>query len=199
MRVIGLTGSIACGKSTVSSFLISRGFPVVDGDRISRDLTGEGSPVLQKIGQVFGPDVLYEDGTLNRRRLGRIVFSDPAARETLDRLMAPYLLEETRARIEEARDLGNTLCFLDMPLLFEKGYDRLCDAVWTVWLPKDLQLHRLMERDGYSREEAHELVAADSAHHILLPDRISYDIRKCDEHAVSHIVSEYIVDQLEVV
>jgi len=154
MRVIGLTGSIACGKSTVSSFLISRGFPVVDGDRISRDLTGEGSPVLQKIGQVFGPDVLYEDGTLNRRRLGRIVFSDPAARETLDRLMAPYLLEETRARIEEARDLGNTLCFLDMPLLFEKGYDRLCDAVWTVWLPKDLQLHRLMERDGYSREEA---------------------------------------------
>lgn len=154
MRVIGLTGSIACGKSTVSSFLVSRGFPVIDGDRISRDLTGAGSPVLQKIGQVFGPDVLYEDGTLNRRRLGRIIFSDPAEREKLDRLMAPYLLSETRARIEEARDLGKSLCFLDMPLLFEKGYNRLCDTVWTVWLPRELQLQRLMERDGYSREEA---------------------------------------------
>jgi len=154
MRIIGLTGSIACGKSTVSSFLLSRGYPVVDGDRIARDLTVPGSPILQQIARVFGPDILYDGGSLNRRRLGRLVFSDPAARGQLDDLMAPYLLSATRQQIEYARASGAPLCFLDMPLLFEKGYDSLCDSVWTVWLPEDVQLSRLMERDGFTREEA---------------------------------------------
>lgn len=154
MRIIGLTGSIACGKTTVSNYLISRGFPVVDGDRISRDLTATGSPALQQIRQVFGDDILYEDGSLNRRRLGRLVFSDPAARQQLDDVMAPFLLSATRQQIEAARASGARLCFLDMPLLFEKGYDRFCDAVWTVWLPLDLQLSRLMARDGFTQEEA---------------------------------------------
>ena len=154
MRIIGLTGSIACGKTTVSNYLISCGFPVVDGDRISRDLTATGSPALQQIRQVFGDDILYEDGSLNRRRLGRLVFSDPAARQQLDDVMAPFLLSATRQQIEAARASGARLCFLDMPLLFEKGYDRFCDAVWTVWLPLDLQLSRLMARDGFTQEEA---------------------------------------------
>ena len=154
MRIIGLTGSIACGKSTVSAFLVSLGYPVVDGDRLSRDLTAPGSPALNAIIQAFGTQVLYEDGTLNRRRLGQLVFRDPGARETLDTLMAPYLWSLTGRRIEEIRDSGAPLCFLDMPLLFEKGYDRLCDAVWTIWLPEDLQLARLMARDGFTRDEA---------------------------------------------
>ena len=88
MRIIGLTGSIACGKSTVSSFLISRGFPVIDGDRISRELTVPGSPVLQEIYSTFGPEYFSPDGSLNRRRLGQLVFSDPRARQALDDLMA---------------------------------------------------------------------------------------------------------------
>ena len=154
MRIIGLTGSIACGKSTVSSFLSSRGIPVVDGDRLSRELTSPGSPALRAVAQSFGEQVLYEDGTLNRRCLGRIVFSDPQARQQLDDLMAPYLLSATRQRVDEIRASGAPLCVLDMPLLLEKGYDRLCDTVWTVWLPEDLQLARLMSRDGYTRDEA---------------------------------------------
>ncbi len=160
MRVIGLTGSIACGKSTVSAFLSSRGFPVVDGDRISRELTVAGSPAMEEIRRVFGPDVFYEDGNLNRRRLGRIIFSDAAARQKLDDLMAPYLLSETRAGIEKARAGGALICFLDMPLLFEKGYDRLCNAVWTVWLPRDMQVRRLMDRDGFTPEEARRRIDA---------------------------------------
>ncbi len=160
MRIIGLTGSIACGKSTVSGCLQSAGYPVVDGDRLSRELTSPGSPALFSIAQTFGPEMLYEDGSLNRRRLGRLVFSDPQARQRLDELMAPHLLSATRQRIESARAAGAPLCFLDMPLLFEKGYDRLCDTVWTVWLPADVQLSRLMARDGYSREEALERMGA---------------------------------------
>lgn len=154
MRVIGLTGSIACGKSTVSDFLKSRGFPVVDGDQLSRELTQPGSPVLGEIRRAFGEDYFSASGSLNRRALGRLIFSDPAARQALDDLMAPHLESLTLGRIGEARAAGAALCFLDMPLLFEKGYDRFCDAVWSVWLPPDLQLSRLMDRDGYSREEA---------------------------------------------
>ena len=154
MRIIGCTGSIACGKSTVSSYLTSRGFPVVDGDRLSREIMVPGNPVLAEIRKAFGPEVFYEDSSLNRRRLGQIVFRDSEARKTLDNIMAPYLFSATRQHIENIRASGAVLCFLDMPLLFEKGYDRLCDSVWTVWLPQETQLARLMERDGFSREEA---------------------------------------------
>lgn len=154
MRIIGLTGSIACGKSTVSAYLASRGCPVVDGDRLARELTAPGSPVLGLIRSSFGESVFCEDGSLNRRRLGQLIFSDPLARRNLDALMAPYLMSLTRHRIDELRSSGAPLCILDMPLLFEKGYDRLCDTVWTVWLPENVQISRLMARDGYSYEEA---------------------------------------------
>ena len=160
MRIIGLTGSIACGKSTVSSFLSSRGCPIVDGDRLARQLTADGSPVLEVLGQAFGPEIFYENGSLNRRRLGHIVFSNPQARQELDEIMAPYLLDATRQSIARIQSSGASICFLDMPLLFEKGYDRLCDSVWTVWLPEEVQLSRLMARDGFTREEALERIRA---------------------------------------
>ena len=117
MRIIGLTGSIACGKSTVSAYLASRGCPVVDGDRLARELTAPGSPVLGLIRSSFGESVFCEDGSLNRRRLGQLIFSDPLARRNLDALMAPYLMSLTRHRIDELRSSGAPLCILDMPLL----------------------------------------------------------------------------------
>ena len=174
MRIIGLTGSIACGKSTVSSFLISRGFPVIDGDRISRELTVPGSPVLQEIYSTFGPEYFSPDGSLNRRRLGQLVFSDPRARQALDDLMAPHLLSATRRHLDECRASGAELCFLDMPLLYEKGYDRLCDAVWVVWLPENVQISRLMARDGFTREEAVSRIRAvlSSDEKAALADRV---------------------------
>lgn len=154
MRVIGITGSIACGKSTVSNELIRRGFPVIDGDGLARELTGPGGPAMTAIRSAFGDRYILPDGSLNRSEMGRLVFSDPAARECLDQVMAPYLLALTFERIESARSSGESLCFLDMPLLYEKGYDQYCDSVWCVWLPESLQLQRLMNRNGYSREEA---------------------------------------------
>ena len=154
MRLIGITGSIACGKSTVSREIIRRGFPVIDGDSLSRELTGPGGPAMREIRAVFGDRYVLPDGSLDRRAMGRLVFSSAEARSRLDQLMAPYLRAATESRIDSVRSSGAALCFLDMPLLFEKGYDRYCDAVWCVWLPEDLQLSRLMQRDGYSREEA---------------------------------------------
>ena len=154
MRLIGITGSIACGKSTVSRDLVRRGFPVIDGDALSRELTGPGGQAMNEIRSVFGDRFVQPDGSLNRREMGRLVFSDPKALDRLDQVMAPYLHDLTFSRINKIRLSGAQLCFLDMPLLFEKGYDRFCDAVWCVWLPEDLQLERLMARDGFTREEA---------------------------------------------
>ena len=154
MRVIGITGSIACGKSTVSAELIRLGYPVIDGDALARELTGPGGSAMAAIRSAFGDRYMLPDGSLNRKEMGRLVFSDPVARERLDQVMAPYLLALTFERIESARSSGEKLCFLDMPLLYEKGYDQYCDSVWCVWLPESLQLQRLMDRNGYSREEA---------------------------------------------
>lgn len=154
MRLIGITGSIACGKSTVSRELLRKGYPVIDGDMLSRELTGPGGLAMTDIRTVFGDRFLLPNGSLNRREMGRLVFSEPLARDRLDRIMAPYLKSLTLKRIEEVRSSGAVLCFLDFPLLYEKGYDQYCDSVWCVWLPEDLQLQRLMERDGYTRDEA---------------------------------------------
>lgn len=161
MRVIGLTGSIACGKSTVSNWLRTQpDCQVIDGDLLSRVLTSHGGSALPDIRAAFGDQVFSPEGALNRRKLGRLVFSDNSARETLDRLMAPHLQSLTRARLEEAEKQGFSLCFLDFPLLFEKGYDSLCDTVWCVYLPREVQLSRLMARDGFTREEAESRVNA---------------------------------------
>ena len=154
MRLIGITGSIACGKSTVSRELFRRGYPVIDGDVLARELTGAGGAAMAEIGSVFGDQYIAPDGSLNRRLMGQLVFSDPTARARLDQLMAPYLQNLTMERISQARASGASLCFLDMPLLFEKGYDRYCDAVWCVWLPEETQLERLIARDRFTREEA---------------------------------------------
>ena len=154
MRIIGLTGSIACGKSAISRQLAADGYPVIDGDVISRQLTAPGSPVLGEIRRAFGPGVFDESGALNRKALGQIVFASDTQREKLDALMAPHLRARTEAALARARADGARLCFLEMPLLFEKGYDALCDTVWCVWLPPEEQLRRLTARDRISREEA---------------------------------------------
>lgn len=154
MRIIGITGGIACGKSTVSREMMRRGFPVIDGDVLSRELTGPGGEAVPAIRSVFGDKYINQDGSMNRRAMGMLVFADSRSREQLDLVMDPFLRSLTMRKLETARTSGAKLCFLDMPLLFEKKYDSLCDSVWCVWLPEDVQLERLMSRDGYTREEA---------------------------------------------
>ena len=154
MRTIGLTGSIACGKSNVSAVLRELGAAVVDGDLLSRELTAPGGPALPAIRKAFGDGVFLPDGTLNRRALGNLVFASDAARQQLDGLMQPLLRSLILRRMEEARAGGAKICVLDMPLLFEAGLDALCDTVWCVHLPREEQLRRLMARDGLTLPQA---------------------------------------------
>ena len=154
MRTIGLTGSIACGKSNVSAALRELGAAVVDGDLLSRELTAPGGKALPAIRRAFGGGVFHGDGTLNRRALGNMVFASGEDRARLDSLMQPLLRSLILRRMEEARAGGAKICVLDMPLLYEAGLDALCDTVWCVHLPRDEQIRRLMARDGLTLPQA---------------------------------------------
>ena len=154
MRVIGLTGGIACGKSTISAALREMGAVIIDGDVLSRELTVPGGPALPAIREQFGDGVFLSDGALDRRALGAVVFGSDQARECLDGIMQPMLRRMILEGIENARASGATLCVLDMPLLYEAGLDVLCDRVWCAWIPRETQIARLMARDGFTRDEA---------------------------------------------
>lgn len=154
MLVLGLTGGIACGKSTISQTLSELGAVIVDGDLLSRELTMSGGAALPDIRAAFGDGVFHPDGTLNRRALGAVVFADDPSRDKLDAIMQPLLLTLILRSIEDARLSGAAVCVLDMPLLYEKDLDRLCDRVWCAYIPRETQLARLMQRDGFTSEEA---------------------------------------------
>ena len=154
MLILGLTGGIACGKSTISLTLRELGAVIIDGDVLSRELTAEGGKALPAIRDAFGDAVFNSDGTLDRRGLGAVVFADDQARETLDSIMQPLLREMIIEGIASARAEGAAVCVLDMPLLYEKKLDGLCDRVWCAYIPRETQLARLMDRDGFSRDEA---------------------------------------------
>ncbi len=160
MRIIGLTGSIASGKSTVSAMLREIGAAVVDADAIVHDLQRPGTPVLGAIVREFGPGVLRPDGSLDRQALGRIVFADAGRRRALEAIVHPAVRAEMRRQIEEHRRAGRPAVVLDIPLLFESGWDRMVDEVWLVYVDGATQKARLMARSGLSPEEAEARIAA---------------------------------------
>jgi len=152
MKIIGVTGGIACGKSTLCNTLRELGAKVWDADAASRELTAPHGKALPAIRQTFGDGVFFPDGTLNRKALGAIVFTDESARQRLNGIVHPLVYEDMEAFLRE--NSGEKAVFLDVPLLFETGYDRRCHEVWCAWLPSETQLERLMARDKLTREEA---------------------------------------------
>ena len=152
--IVGLTGGIACGKSTVSATLVSEGVPVADADALSHELTAPGGEALPRIAEVFGPAVFEADGTLNRHALGALVFGDEASRRALEGIIHPMVQRRVMERIREGTDRGEPLLFLDVPLLFETGMDALCDEVWVVTADEETQVRRIMQRDRLSAAEA---------------------------------------------
>lgn len=151
--LIGLTGGIATGKSAVATMLAERGAPVVDADLVSREITRPGSPVLAALVERFGPDILTPEGALDRAELGRRVFQQPAELEALNALTHPAIWKELLAQVAEAR-AHHPVVVLMAPLLLEHGADAIVDQVWVVAVHERLQVQRLMERDGFPREEA---------------------------------------------
>lgn len=159
-RVIGLTGGIGSGKSTVLRRFQQLGASVVDADAIVHELQAAGSPVLEKIVEVFGPGVLTGSGELDREALGSLVFSDVEARQRLNAIVHPAVGVEMARCIEEARTMGVPLVIVDVPLLLETGRRGHFDAVVVVYCRESQQIERQQARDGASREEAEQRVRA---------------------------------------
>ncbi|CAM0879459.1 unnamed protein product [Alopecurus aequalis] len=163
MRLVGLTGGIASGKSTVSSLFMSAGVPVVDADIVARNVVHKGTGGWKKIAKAFGDDILLENGEIDRARLGQMVFSDPVKREILNRLLAPHISFGIFWEILKLWMNGHTVIIADIPLLFETKMDRLTDPVIVLWMDPKIQIERLMSRDGCSEEQAQNRINAQLA------------------------------------
>ncbi len=159
--VVGLTGGIASGKSTVSAMLAEAGIPVTDADRLAREVVEPGQPAYREVVAAFGPSAVGPDGRLDRRRLGDLVFADPAARARLESIVHPRVFEAERAVLAGiARERPGSIAVVDAALLIESGNHQWMDAAVLVSAPRDVQIERLVARDGLSRAEAEARLAA---------------------------------------
>ncbi|KAK4273195.1 hypothetical protein QN277_021643 [Acacia crassicarpa] len=154
MRIVGLTGGISSGKSTVSNLFKSHGIPVVDADVVARAALNKGTGGWRKVVAAFGQEILLENGEVNRPRLGQIVFSDPDKRQLLNRLLAPHISSGIFWEIVKLWMKGHKIIVLDVPLLFEAKMDKFTKPIIVVWVDPEIQIQRLMARDGSSEEDA---------------------------------------------
>lgn len=160
MRVIGLTGGIASGKSTVAGILAKLGAAIVDADQLAREVVVPGEAAYQAIVAEFGAGILHPDGTINRLALGKLVFADPAARRRLERITHPAIARRAEERLAALKEAGTPVIVYMAPLLIEAGATSRVDEIWVVYADRETQVARLMARDGISRTEALQRLAA---------------------------------------
>ena len=158
-RIIGITGGIASGKSTVTEFLRQQGYQVIDADQVVHELQEPGERLYQALLSTFGSSIIQEDGRLDRPKLGAMIFGNPELLEQSSQIQNQIIREELAGR----RDLlagKEDIFFMDLPLLFELGYESWFDQVWLVDVTEETQLSRLMTRNALSQEEAEKRIAA---------------------------------------
>lgn len=158
MYIIGLTGSVACGKSTVTNILQNEKVTVIDADKIAhRHLESHGS-CWQNVVKRFGDELDMQNRIIDRKKLGNIIFNDEKARKDLDDIMHPYIKNDIQELINLEQRLGTKAVVLDIPLLIETGWYKQCDEVWLVTVDNDTQLKRLMARNNLLEEEAQAMI-----------------------------------------
>lgn len=159
MKLLGLTGGIGSGKSTVASIFSELGADVIDADDLARQIVEPGQPALAEIQEAFGPAVIESDGRLDRKRLAEIVFADPGARARLNAITHPRIRERMNAEVE-ARRMQPGLLILDIPLLYENARLESVEKTIVVWVDEATQLARLTARDGLEMGAARARIAA---------------------------------------
>ncbi|MDR3552557.1 MAG: dephospho-CoA kinase [Clostridia bacterium] len=165
MYILGLTGPSGAGKSLAATVFERQGFAVIDADAVAHGAAAPGSPCLAELAAAFGGEILREDGSLDRRRLARIAFSDAQRLERLNAITHPHIMRLIAHRLDALRADGANYVLLDAPALYQSGADALCDRVLAVTAPRGLCIRRVMERDGLSEEEAaRRLRAVDEAY-----------------------------------
>lgn len=159
MLLVGLTGGIACGKSTVAQMLSARGVPLIDADVLAREIVEPGQPAFNDIVAAFG-DVLTPDGQLDRKRLGSVVFADVEKRKALEAMTHPRIFQRFTEKTQVLEQKGEPVIVYDAALLFERKLSELMNLVIVVTLPPEVQLLRLKTRDALSDEEALRRITA---------------------------------------
>ena len=159
MKIIGLTGGIGTGKSTVSAYLAQKGCKIIDADLISHQMTEAGSPCLAEIRDAFGEDVFLRDGNLDRKKVGRLVFADATKKKTLEQIITRRVIEKTLRILQDCRAQQEALVVLDAPLLFECGMQRYTDETWLVVCRTETRLRRIAARDGLAEEDIQKRIA----------------------------------------
>ncbi len=152
--IIGLTGSIASGKSTVSRMLKELGYPIVDADLVARQVVEPDSETLQKINEAFDASVILPDGTLDRKKVGDLIFNDPESRKRLNDIIHPAIRKEMLRQRAAYVAEGHQVVIMDIPLLFESQLQHLADKILVVSVTEENQLKRLIKRNGLSENEA---------------------------------------------
>jgi len=160
MRVFGLTGGIGTGKSTVAEMFREEGIPVVDADRIAREVTAPGQPACGEIARLFGEGFLLPGGGIDRRKLGDIVFADPAKRAALEEITHPAISAGISAALSRLESGGHPVAIVEAALIHEKGRGGLFEAVIAVRCDKALQVRRLVTRDGIPEDQALRRIAS---------------------------------------
>ncbi|MDP4126524.1 MAG: dephospho-CoA kinase [Bacillota bacterium] len=160
MLTIGLTGGIGSGKSTVAHWFEEMGIPVVDADKTVHRLFQSDSATISRLVHEFGAEILGENGEINRLELGRRVFKEDDARKRLERIVHPRVLECMKDEGKTHRRSGSDVCVWDVPLLFETGYDQFVDQIWVVWVPREVQIQRVLARDKLGLKEVEARLAA---------------------------------------
>ena len=153
MKIIGLTGGIGTGKSTVSAYLKEKGCVILDADKMSRQLTAPGGDALPAIRRTFGDEVFYDDGTLDRKKLGSIVFNDADKLKALEEIATQKVVEQTIDGLVRLRKASyNGIVIIDAPLLFECGMQVLAEENWLVTAGLKVRIERIIKRDGLDRQ-----------------------------------------------
>ena len=158
-KIIGITGGIASGKSTVTNFLRKQGFQVVDADAVVHQLQKPGGRLFEALVQHFGQEIILENGELNRPLLASLIFSNPEEREW-SRITQGEIIREELARLRDQFAQTEEIFFMDIPLLFEQDYASWFNETWLVYVDRDIQVERLMKRDQLSQNEAKSRLAA---------------------------------------
>ena len=154
MKIYGLTGKTGAGKSTAAALLREKGWYVIDGDVLARQVTQKGSPVLQTLASVFGADILLPDGSLDRKALVRKVNARSDGKQQLDAITHPAIDALLRTEVQKAQNAGFTRCVFDAAALLESPSKALCEKIIVVTAPEQIRLQRIRSRDGLSEEDA---------------------------------------------
>lgn len=154
MKVFGLTGKTGAGKSTVALKMQSMGFYIIDGDKIARSITEKGKPALKELAKEFGCDIIRSDGSLNRKLLASRAFKDKESTAKLNGITHPIIKAEFEKELQNAENEGYSFALIDAAALLESSCKDLCEKIIVVTAPKEIRLHRILERDSITKEQA---------------------------------------------